>query len=86
METLSALLILCLGNSPVTDEFPSQRPVKRGFDYRNIWFQLTMEDLLNLFDIHFASRNTNSTLTNNLEYLKSHGNAIATINNGFWNE
>ena len=32
METFSALLVLCVGNSPVTCEFPSQRPVKRNFD------------------------------------------------------
>ena len=32
METLSALLALCAGNSPVTGEFPSQRPVTRSFD------------------------------------------------------
>ena len=32
METLSALLALCAGNSPVTGEFPSQRPVTRNFD------------------------------------------------------
>ena len=32
METLSALLTLCAGNSPVTGEFPSQRPVTRSFD------------------------------------------------------
>ena len=32
METCSALLALCVGNSPVTGEFPSQRPVTRGFD------------------------------------------------------
>ena len=31
METFSALLALCAGNSPVTDEFPSQRPVTRNF-------------------------------------------------------
>ena len=31
METFSALLALCAGNSPVTDEFPTQRPVKRSF-------------------------------------------------------
>ena len=29
-----------------------------------------MEDLLKLFDIHFASRNTNSNLTDNLVYEK----------------
>ena len=32
METFSALLVLCAGNSPVTGEFPSQRPVTRSFD------------------------------------------------------
>ena len=31
-ETYSALLVLCAGNSPVTGEFPSQRPVTRSFD------------------------------------------------------
>ena len=32
METFSTLLALCVGNSPVTGEFPSQRPVTRSFD------------------------------------------------------
>ena len=32
METLSALLALCAGNSPVTGEFPAQRPVTQSFD------------------------------------------------------
>ena len=32
MGTFSALLVLCTGNSPVTGEFPSQRPVTRSFD------------------------------------------------------
>ena len=32
METFFALLALCAGNSPVTDEFPSQWPVMRSFD------------------------------------------------------
>ena len=31
METFSALLAICAGNSPVTGEFPTQRPVTRGF-------------------------------------------------------
>ena len=31
METFSALLALCAGNSPVTAEFTTQRPVTRGF-------------------------------------------------------
>ena len=29
METFSALLVICEGNSPVTVEFPTQRPVTR---------------------------------------------------------
>ena len=32
METFSALLALCVGNSPVTGEFPSERSVTRRFD------------------------------------------------------
>ena len=32
METLSALLAICAGNSPVTGEFPAQRSVMRSFD------------------------------------------------------
>ena len=32
METFSALLALYAGNSPVTVEFPAQRPVMRSFD------------------------------------------------------
>ena len=32
MGTVSALLVLCAGNSPVTGEFRSQRPVTRRFD------------------------------------------------------
>ena len=32
MERFSVLLALCGGNSPATDEFPSQRPVTRSFD------------------------------------------------------
>ena len=37
MEAFSALLALCAGNSPVTGDFPSQRPVTRSF---NILFDL----------------------------------------------
>ena len=37
METFSALLAICVGNSPVTGEFPPQRPVTRSFD---VYFDL----------------------------------------------
>ena len=32
METFSALQVFCVGNSPVSGEFPSQRPVTQSFD------------------------------------------------------
>ena len=32
METFSALLALCVGNTPVPGDFPSQRPVTRSID------------------------------------------------------
>ena len=37
MATFSALLAICAGNSPVTGEFPPQRPVTRSFD---VYFDL----------------------------------------------
>ena len=39
METFSALLAICVGNLPVTSEFPSQRPVTRSFD---VFFDLSL--------------------------------------------
>ena len=44
MKTFSALLALCAGNSPVTAEFPSQRPVTRSFD---VFFDLRLNKRLN---------------------------------------
>ena len=32
MDTFSALLAICAGNSPIPGEFPTQRPVTRSFD------------------------------------------------------
>ena len=39
METFSALLALCAGNSPVNGENPTQRPVTRSFD---VFFDLRL--------------------------------------------
>ena len=47
METFSALLALCAGNSPVTGEFPLQRPVTRSFCRQSIhWCFETQSRLL----------------------------------------
>ena len=43
METFSALLAICAGNSPVTCEFPIQRPVTRSFD---VFFDLRLNKRL----------------------------------------
>ena len=43
METFSALLAICAGNSPVPGEFPSQRPVTRSFD---VFFDLRLNKRL----------------------------------------
>ena len=43
METFSALLPICAGNSPVTGEFPAQRPVTRSFD---VFFDLRLNGRL----------------------------------------
>ena len=44
METFSALLVICAGNSPVPGEFLAQRPVTRSFD---VSFDLRMNKRLN---------------------------------------
>ena len=43
METFSALLSICAGNSPVSGEFPAQRPVTRSFD---VFFDLRLNKRL----------------------------------------
>ena len=41
MEIFSALLALCVGNSPVTGEFPIERPVTRSF---GVFFDLRVNN------------------------------------------
>ena len=43
METFSALLAICTGNSSVSGEFPAQRPATRSFD---IFFDLRLNKRL----------------------------------------
>ena len=43
METFSALVAICAGNSPVPGEFPTQRPVTRSFD---VFFDLRLNKRL----------------------------------------
>ena len=43
MQTFSALLAICAGNSPVPGEFPAQRPVTRSLD---VFFDLRLNQRL----------------------------------------
>ena len=43
IETFSALLAICAGNSPITAEFPAQRPVTQSFD---VFFDLRLNKRL----------------------------------------
>ena len=43
METFSALLAICAGNSPAPGEFPAQRPVTRSFE---VFFDLHLNKRL----------------------------------------
>ena len=45
-----ALLAFCAGNSPVTGEFPTQRPVTRSFD---VFFGLRLNKLMRRYRAHY---------------------------------
>ena len=62
METFSALLAICAGNSPVTGEFPAQRPVTRSFDV--------------FFDLRLNKRMSNSRDAGDLRRHRAHYDAI----------
>ena len=59
METFSALLAICAGNSPVSGEFPAQRPVTRSFDvsvicaYLNGWVNTSEAGDLRRYRAHY---------------------------------
>ena len=70
METFSASLAICAGNSPIPGELPTQRPVTRGFDiffdlrpnkrlskhWWGWWFETPSRPLWRhcMFNLHFA--------------------------------
>ena len=69
MEIFCALLAICAGNSPVTGEFPAQRPVTRSFD---VFFDLRLNKRLSKrwwgwwFEtpLHPLWRHCNDTISN----------------------
>ena len=62
METFSALLAICAGNSPVSGEFPAQRPVTRNFDV--------------FFDLRWINRRVNNGEAGDLRRYRAHYDVI----------
>ena len=73
METCSALLALCAGNSPVTGEFPAQRPLTRSFD---VFFDLHL-------NIRLSKQLRSSWFETPLRPLWRHCNALWYISEYF---
>ena len=70
MEKFSTLLALCAGNSPVTGEFPSQRPVTQSFD---VFFELRLNRLL-------SKQSRRSWFETPSRSLWRHHNALGRVN------
>ena len=64
MGTFSTLLTLCAGNSPVTSEFPSQRPVTRSFD---VFFNIRLNKRLSKQSWGWWLERTSRSLKTSLE-------------------
>ena len=79
METFSALLAICAGISPVTGEFPAQRPVTRGFD---VFFDLRVNKRLSKqwwgWWFEAPSRSLWRHRNGNV-FLKSHDNIVVRM-------
>ena len=69
METFSALLALCAWNSPVSGEFPAQRPVTRSFDV--------------FFDLRQLNDWVNTREAGDLRRYRAHYDVIVMRKDGF---
>ena len=58
METFSALLALCEGNSPVTCKFPSQRPMTRMFSLTFITLFIDVNYIIYIYQFHIRQVST----------------------------
>ena len=90
METFSALLALCEGNSPFTSEFPSQRPLTRNSDVlfdprlnkrlskqpRRWWFETPSRSFWRHYNEVNHTRQTQRTSVNSLR-LRQNGRHFA---------
>ena len=71
METFSALLAICAGNSPATGEFPAQRPVTQSFDVFCAWINGRVNNReagdLRRYDVPFETHYDITVMTNELD-------------------
>ena len=74
METFSALLAICAGNSSVSGEFPTQRPVTRNFD---VFFDLCPNEWLSKHSWGWWLETQSSPLWR-------HNNALAEDRQDIW--
>ena len=65
METFSALLAICAGDSPVSGEFPAQRPVTWSFDA--------------FFDLHLKNGWVNTREAGDLRRHRVHYDVIVMV-------
>ena len=65
METFSALLAICAGNSPIPGEFLAQRPVTRSFDV--------------FFDLHVINGWVNNGEAGDLRRYRAHYDVTVMI-------
>ena len=72
METFYVLLALCAGISPVTGEFPAQRPVTRSFDV--------------FFDLHLKNGWVSNREAGDLSSLWRHCNAPPDAETGIFRD
>ena len=78
-ETFSALLALCAGNSPVTGEFPAQRPGTQSFD---VFFDLRLNKPLSKQSLGWLFETPSRLLwrhCNALKTIDSHGDLSGTF-------
>ena len=68
MEKISALLAICARNSPVPDEFPTQRPVTQSFDV--------------FFDLRLNKRLSKQPWTSDLRRYRGHYDVIVMGRSG----
>ena len=65
METFSALLAICVGNSPATGEFPAPRPMTQSFDV--------------FFDLRWINGWVNNREAGELRRYRAHYDVIVMI-------